>query len=155
VNQIRWSLVEGRESSSVFKRLAVSAVAFVGFVLTVVGTTIAQVEIAPPAPVSVRPMAPPVQLDTHSYNLPSSPQLNSSPPALAAPASADGGPPPANNEHAEGVDCEVAYRNCANSYCFPLDHSRWNSYRECIGDMCKIDSKSCLDALVDDLEGRD
>jgi hypothetical protein len=157
VEHIRWSLSDGRELGSVFKNLAMFGVAFVGVVFAVVGTCNAQVEVAPP-PITMRPYTPPVPL-TPTYQVPLTPTYQvplANPPAIEVQApSAVGGPPPAMEQHAEGGDCEVAYRNCANSYCFPLDHSKWNSYRECIGDMCKIDSKSCLQALVDDLEGRE
>jgi len=144
---------ELRKLSSIFKRTALFGVAFVGFLLTIVGTCAAQVEIYQPPSIPVVPVAPPIQLQNPSYSIPSSPPV-SLPPAVYQNVPA-GGASPSIQERAEGGDCEVAKQNCDDSDCFPLDTSRWSSYRECINAFCKIESENCLEALIKDLRERE
>lgn len=53
-------------------------------------------------------------------------------------------PPQMGQEAAEAGECEVVKRQCAINGC-----SNSNSPRDCIINICKVEDKNCVDALID------
>lgn len=55
--------------------------------------------------------------------------------------------PPKAGEDRSSEDCTVAEEKCA-TLCYP-QHQGWSSYRQCLGQFCKIEDQSCIEALAD------
>jgi hypothetical protein len=62
-------------------------------------------------------------------------------------------PPPPHEVREEPADCEVAEQECAN-ICVPLP-SDYPNVRGCVINLCKTVSKNCLEAVIDDVRGRE
>lgn len=55
--------------------------------------------------------------------------------------------PPRAREDRSSQNCTVAEEKCA-TLCYPHPQG-WSSYRQCLGQFCRIEDQSCIEALVD------
>lgn len=62
-------------------------------------------------------------------------------------------PPPPHEVREEAPDCEVAEEECVN-ICVPLP-SEYPNVRSCVINLCRTVSKNCLEAVIDDVRGRE